>query len=78
MRVGDKHLCMHVLSDTEDLPTLARQDSLRMATLGREANKQDSTISETKMELFGGDSKGLYMLNSELKTRVYTAPSLVL
>ena len=31
----------------------------------------------TKMELFGGDSKGLYMLNSELKTRVYTAPSLV-
>ena len=32
----------------------------------------------TKMELFGGDSKGLYMLNSELKTRAYTAPSLVL
>jgi len=30
------------------------------------------------MELFGGDSKGLYMLNSELKTRAYTAPSLVL
>ncbi len=28
----------------------------------------------TKMELFGGDSKGLYMLNSELKARVYTAP----
>ena len=32
----------------------------------------------TKMELFGGDSKGLYMLNGELKTRVYTAPALVL
>ena len=32
----------------------------------------------TKMELFGGDSKGLYMLNNELKARVYTAPSLVL
>ena len=32
----------------------------------------------TKMDLFGGDSKGLYMLNSELKVRVYTAPSLVL
>ena len=28
----------------------------------------------TKMELFGGDSKGLYMLNSELKARAYTAP----
>ena len=32
----------------------------------------------TKMELFGGDSKGLYMLNSELKARVYAVPSLVL
>lgn len=26
-----------------------------------------------KMELFGGDSKGLYMLNQELNGRVYTA-----
>ena len=32
----------------------------------------------TIMELFGGDAKGLYMLNSELKSRVYTAPSLIL
>ena len=32
----------------------------------------------TKMELFGTDAKGLYMLNSELAARVYTAPSLVL
>ena len=32
----------------------------------------------TKMELFGSDSKGLYMLNNELKARVYSAPSLVL
>lgn len=32
----------------------------------------------TKMELFGGDSKGLYMLNQELAGRVYSAPSLVL
>ena len=32
----------------------------------------------TKMELFGSDAKGLYMLNSELKARVYAAPSLVL
>ena len=29
-----------------------------------------------KMELFGGDAKGLYMLNSELAGRVYSAPSL--
>ena len=32
----------------------------------------------TKMELFGSDAKGLYMLNSEMAGRVYTAPSLVL
>ena len=32
----------------------------------------------TKMELFGSDPKGLYMLNSELQGRVYSAPSLVL
>lgn len=32
----------------------------------------------TKMELFGSDAKGLYMLDAELKTRVYAAPSLVL
>lgn len=31
-----------------------------------------------KMELFGNDSKGLYMLDSEFAGRVYTAPSLVL
>lgn len=32
----------------------------------------------TKMDLFGGDAKGLYMLDAEMKTRVYAAPSLVL
>ena len=32
----------------------------------------------TKMELFGTDPKGLYMLDNELKARVYTAPSLVI
>ena len=32
----------------------------------------------TKMELFGSDAKGLYMLDNELKARVYAAPSLVL
>ena len=31
--------------------TLAKQDSLRMATLGREANKQDSTISEIRKNI---------------------------
>lgn len=31
-----------------------------------------------KMELFGSDSKGLYLLDQELATRTYMAPSLVL
>ena len=31
-----------------------------------------------KMELFGGDAKALYMLNSELAGRTYSAPSLKL
>lgn len=42
---------------------------------------EEETNAETlikKMELFGTDSKGLYMLDSELGARVYTPPSLVL
>lgn len=31
-----------------------------------------------KFELFGSDSKGLYLLNAELMARVYAPPSLVL
>lgn len=40
-----------------------------------ETNAQDLI---KKMELFGTDSKGLYMLDQELGARVYSAPSLVL
>lgn len=40
-----------------------------------ETNAEDSI---KKFELFGQDSKGLYMLDSEMAARVYTAPSLVL
>ena len=43
---------------------------------GEEEKNSNDMI--TKMELFGGGAKGLYMLNSELKARVYSAPSLVL
>ena len=32
----------------------------------------------TKMELFGDDARSLYMLNSELAARTYSAPSLTL
>ena len=46
----------------------------------KEQGEEEKNASDmiTKMELFGSDSKGLYMLNNELKARVYSAPSLVL
>lgn len=40
--------------------------------------EKNSTDLITKMELFGDDAKGLYMLNSELGSRTYSAPSLQL
>lgn len=43
---------------------------------GEEEVNANDMIS--KMDLFGSDPKGLYMLNSELGGRVYNAPSLVL
>ncbi len=43
---------------------------------GEEETNAEGLIK--KMELFGSDAKGLYMLDSELGTRVYSAPSLVL
>lgn len=46
----------------------------------KEQGEEEKNASDmiTKMELFGSDAKGLYMLNSELKTRVYNPPSLTL
>ena len=43
---------------------------------GEEEKNAEDMIK--KMELFGDDAKGLYMLNSEMAARVYSAPSLVL
>lgn len=43
---------------------------------GEEENNVDNLIK--RFELFGDDPKSLYMLDSELGARVYTAPSLVL
>jgi len=43
---------------------------------GEEETNANDLIS--KMELFGSDPRGLYLLNSELAARVYSAPSLVL
>lgn len=46
----------------------------------KEQGEEEKNASDmiTKMELFGTDAKGLYMLNSELKARIYVAPSLML
>ena len=46
----------------------------------KEQGEEETNANDliTKMELFGSDPKGLYMLNQELLARVYTAPSLVL
>ncbi len=43
---------------------------------GEEEQNADDLIK--KYELFGKDGKGLYLLDSELAARVYTAPSLVI
>ena len=40
--------------------------------------EKSSADQITKMELYGGDAKSLYMLNSELLSRTYSAPSLTL
>jgi ferritin len=46
----------------------------------KEQGEEETNANDliTKMELFGSDPRGLYLLNQELMARVYTAPSLVL
>ncbi len=46
----------------------------------KEQGEEETNATDliTKMELFGSDPRGLYLLNQELAARVYSAPSLVL
>ena len=46
----------------------------------KEQGEEETNANDmiTKMELFGSDARGLYLLNQELSARVYSAPSLVL
>ncbi len=46
----------------------------------KEQGEEEKNTSDLikKYELYGTDAKGLYMLNQELGTRMYAAPSLVL
>lgn len=59
----------------KDFRTMQFLDWFVKEQLEEEKNSEDMI---TKMELFGNDSKGLYMLDTEYAARVYTAPSLVL
>lgn len=43
---------------------------------GEEEKNADDNIK--RFDLFAGDPKGLYMVDSEMKSRIYAAPSLVL
>ena len=46
----------------------------------KEQGEEEKNASDliTRYALFGSDAKGLYMLDSELKARAYSAPSLTL
>ncbi len=59
----------------KDFRTMQFLDWFVKEQLEEEKNAEDLI---KKMELFGNDAKGLYMLDNELAARVYTAPSLVL
>lgn len=59
--------------DEKDFRTMQFLDWFVKEQAEEEENADDLI---RKFELFGGDSKGLYMLDSELAARVYSAPSL--
>ena len=46
----------------------------------KEQGEEETNATDmiTKMEIFGTDAKGLYMLDQEMASRTYTAPSLTL
>lgn len=59
----------------KDYRTMQFLDWFIMEQGEEEKNSEDLIL---KYNVFGTDSKGLYMLNSELAARVYAPPSLVL
>lgn len=59
--------------DEKDFRTMQFLDWFVKEQAEEEENADDLI---RKFELFGGDSKGLYMLDNELAARVYSAPSL--
>ncbi len=69
------HAIYEVAYEAKDFRTMQFLDWFVKEQGEEETNAQENI---KKMELFGSDSKGLYMLDQELGARVYAAPSLVL
>ncbi len=69
------HIIYHAASEIHDYRTLQFLDWFVKEQGEEEANATDLI---TRMNLFGTDAKGLYMLDQELGTRLYSAPSLTL
>ncbi len=70
--INDIYAAAH---EVKDFRTMQFLDWFVKEQLEEEKNADDMI---KKMELFGGDSKGLYSLDAEYAARIYTAPSLVL
>ncbi len=69
------HTIYAAAQETKDFRTMQFLDWFVKEQGEEETNAHDMI---SKMELFGSDPKALYLLDSELGARVYTAPSLVL
>lgn len=69
------HTIYEAAYEAKDFRTMQFLDWFVKEQAEEEMNSSDNI---KKMELFGTDSKGLYMLDQEMGTRMYNPPSLVL
>lgn len=69
------HAIYEAAYEAKDFRTMQFLDWFVKEQAEEEMNSSDNI---KKMELFGSDSKGLYMLDQEMGTRMYAPPSLVL
>ena len=72
---GSIHEIYHAAAEEKDYRTIQFLDWFVKEQGEEETNAADLI---KKMTLFGSDAKGRYLLDQELATRVYAAPSLVL
>ena len=71
-RINDIYACAY---DLKDFRTMQFLDWF-VKEQGEEEKNTEDIIK--RYDLFGTDAKGLYLLDTELAARVYTAPSLVI